>query len=166
MAKQNKADNNEINPIEDQEKVFIEHYFDCLDVREAGKRAGYSDATVNSGYLYQKFGKDKFKQKLLNLATIQDIQDIALVYSIERKALQEILEQLKEPKTKQLALENISKLKHIPSQKKQILGILSDTKTPQQITINIDKIQGLWSGLLPNPANEGDTIDVTPNKNK
>lgn len=113
---------NEIDTPIDKNKQFIEAYLDCLDVREAGRRLGYAESTINSGYLYQKFNKPEFQEKLKSAYIARDYQDLALIYSLERKGLIETAQQAKDKP--ESIITNLSKLKHITKQKKQTTGVL------------------------------------------
>ena len=143
---------NEIDTPIDRDTQLIEAYLDCLDVREAGRRLGYAESTINSGYLYQKFKKPEFQEKLKSAYIARDYQDLALIYSLERLGLQEIAQQAKDkPKS---IVGNLANLKHITKQKKQISGILSqDAPKPQSVvTFNIKEIRMLHDSI--NPYND------------
>ena len=135
----------------DQETELIKAFLSCHDVREAGKIAGYSDSTINSGYLYQKFQKPDFQEKLKQYAIACDYQDLSFIYGIERNALRYAYEQsLAVPKS---ALESVSKLRHITTQKKKVTSILRDDTAHEvsQTTININTINAFWAGVLDEP---------------
>jgi hypothetical protein len=154
----------ELDVSESKEDKLIQAYLDCHDVREAGEIAGYSQTTLSSGYLYGKFQKPKFQEKFRRAAIAMDYQDLAFVYSLERKALQEATKQAKD--RPESALENISKLKHTLKTKKQIIGILGqDPIPPQQSTINIESLKVFWQGVFPDrpepkPVEEAEIIDT------
>lgn len=130
---------------ENKESKFAMAYLDCHDVREAGRRAGYAESVLSSGYLYGKFKNPRFQEIFRSIAIARDYQDLAFVYSLERKALQEAVKQATDkPAT---ALENISKLKVTTKQKKQIIGLLGqDTPQPTQ-TLNVTNIQKLMVAI-------------------
>jgi hypothetical protein len=148
IDKNNSNDNKDITDItlqtepnvsESKATRFAMEYLNCHDVREAGRRAGYAESVLSSGYLYGKFKNPKFQEIFWSAAIALDYQDLAFVYSLERKALQEAVKQAKEKP--ESALENIAKLKQTSKQKKQIIGILGqDTPQPPQ-TINIALIE-------------------------
>jgi hypothetical protein len=137
-------ENNSITTIEPEvseskESQFIRAYLNCHDVREAGRQAGYAESVLSSGYLYGKFKNPRFQELFRSAAIAMDYQDLAFVYSLERKALKEAAQQAKDNPGS--ALENISKLKHTVKQKKQIAKLLGqDTPQPPQV-INIQSIE-------------------------
>ena len=136
---------NEDDTPKSQEDRFIIEYLDCHDVREAGKRAGYAASVMTSGYLYGKFKNPKFQDKFRSVAISREYQDMAFVYSLERKALEEASKQATEkPET---AIENLSKLKHTLKQKKQIVGILSPDTAPAQPMVNIGSMTQIQVNL-------------------
>jgi len=134
---------NELDTPKDRDSQFIDEYLSCLDVREAGRRLGYAETTINSGYLYQKFKKPEFQEKLKRAAIARDYQDLALIYSLERLGLQEIANQAKDrPKS---IIGNLSTLKHIAKQKKQISGILGQESPPLKATVSIQEIRQIYN---------------------
>ena len=139
----------EIDTSESKESKFAMEYLDCHDVREAGRRAGYSATVLTSGYLYGKFKNPRFQEIFRGIAIARDYQDMAFVYSLERKALKEAVHQAKDKP--ESALENLSKLKRTVKEKKQIIGLLSpDTSAPPQ-TINVavfERVQIAMSDML------------------
>jgi hypothetical protein len=128
-----------------QEDRFIIEYLDCRDVREAGKRAGYADSVMTSGYLYGKFKNPKFQEKFRSVAIARDYQDMAFVYSLERQALEEAVRQATDKP--ESALQNISKLKHTLREKKRIVGILADDNAPVQPMITIKAAKNVQLNL-------------------
>ena len=138
---------NELDTQKDRDLQFIEAYLDCLDVREAGRRLGYAETTINSGYLYQKFKKHEFQEKLKHAYIARDYQDLALIYSLERLGLQEIAQEAKDKPNS--IVRNLANLKHITKQKKQISGILQDTPKPQEPTFNLTEIRCFVQQFMP-----------------
>ena len=148
----------ELDTSENKESVFARAYLDCGDVREAGRQAGYAESVLTSGYLYGKFKNPRFQEIFRSIGIANDYEDMAFVYSLERKALQEAVKQATDKPAS--ALENISKLKHITKQKKQVIGILGqDTpQSPQTVSVVlIEKVQVAISGMLEKRLAEQDS---------
>ena len=160
-------ENNSITTIEPEiseskESKFIRAYLICHDVREAGRQAEYAESVLSSGYLYGKFKNPKFQEMFRRAAIAMDYQDLAFVYSLERKALKEAAQQAKDNPGS--ALENIAKLKHTVKQKKQITKLLGqDTpKPPQTINIQcIERVQIAITDMLTKQLEDFKNTDTT-----
>ena len=156
------TDNLPVEPIDRDTLFALELFKDPSNVSAAAIRAGFPESTANQGFIYSKVKSPAFQELLKQTAIANDFKHLALVYGIEDKALTAAYnEAVIDDKT---AITNISKLKHILKQKKQITGILrDDIQPPKTTTINIQELRLIHSNLLPDTGIKAqDIVTVTP----
>jgi len=113
--------------IDDKETKFALALFDSKTAIEAGRKAGYSDVTLKSGYIYKKLRDPKFQEKLKSVAIANDWQDVSKAYQIQAAAIDAAQEiQTTKDVTPQDKIQAARAVKDIIKEKKQSTGILNE----------------------------------------
>ena len=127
-----------------REDTFLRLIFQGIGVREAGISAGYSQRYSETG-IYTKFKSDAFQQKVREFALASNSQAIPKVCDIYSRTINQLHKEVGEGK-----LDNLGKLKHIPTQILQIGKVLSPEIHQNVINlVNIESMQTLIQAKLP-----------------
>jgi hypothetical protein len=122
---------------ESREALFIRNLFLDMDVKTAGREAGYSEAYTSST-LYQKFKSPRFQNKIRDFAASLNYSFLPKVLNIHRLGLEAIEKDLKNG-----GVEKASKLKHISRDSLRMAGLLNDENKPGVSYVNIRSIRAI-----------------------
>jgi len=122
---------------DDQETRFAIALFESKTASEAGKKAGYSESTLKSGYIYKKLRDPKFISKLKSIAIANDWKDVSTAYQIEHNAIQAAhdLQESSENHKDKIAAAHM--VRHIIKEKKQTTGLLQGDVIIHKPNLNI-----------------------------
>jgi hypothetical protein len=121
-----------------REDQFLNLLFQGLSIKDAGLAAGYSPSYCETSIRY-KFNDPAFQDKVRAYAISHNSSSIPKVVRLYQRSL-DIMSQ----EVEQGNLDNLAKLKHIPTQMLQI-GKLLASETPQSVInlVNIESLQAI-----------------------
>lgn len=121
-----------------REDIFIRNLFLGLGVYEAGIQAGYGEGFCKST-IYQKFKSKAFQDKIRDYALANNSSSIPKVIDLYRLTINKLHAEVCNGK-----LDNVAKLKHLPTQILQMGRVLAPDMTGGLVpTINIASMQVL-----------------------
>ena len=127
-----------------REDTFLRLLFEGLSVQDSAIAAGYSPGYSRSA-VYQKFKAPAFQDKIRQYAIAHNSLSVPRVCNLYHKTLNVLEKQVGEGN-----IDNMGKLKHIPTQILQIGKILSPEIHQNVINlVNIESMQTLIQGKLP-----------------
>ena len=126
-----------------REDAFISNLFLGLTVKDAGMLAGYSD-TYSQSTIHYKFNDPTFQAKLRDYAYAHNASSIPKVVNLYNRTIDILAKEVANGD-----LDNMAKLKHIPTQILQIGKVLSPDIHAQTINlVNIESMQAIITGKL------------------
>jgi hypothetical protein len=131
---------------ESREALFIRNLFLDMDVKAAGRAAGYSEAYISST-MYQKFRSPRFQNKIRDFAASLNYSFLPKVLNIHRLGLEAIEKDLREG-----GVEKASKLKHISRDSLRMAGLLNDEGKPGVSFVNVENLQAIIQQKLGLPV--------------